>query len=110
MKTSNPPTAFLLVIRREFTTPARYRVYLLGTAFVVLAITGLMLLQTLVFNRQNATPALKVGFTDQAQALAQPLNGSAPAYAAAVYQTGGLTYPPITSPSSSAKVMAVSSS
>ena len=55
MKTSNPATAFLLVIQREFTTRARSRVYLLGTAFVVLAIAGLMLLQTLVFNRQNAT-------------------------------------------------------
>ena len=80
MRTSNPSTAFLLVIRREFTTRARSRVYLLGTAFVVLAIAGLMLLQTLVFNRQNATPVLKVGFTDQAQALAQPLNGSAPTF------------------------------
>lgn len=90
MKTSNPATAFLLVIRREFTTRARSRVYLLGTAFVVVAIAGLMLLQTFVFNRQNATPALKVGFTDQAQALAKPLNGSAPAFGVKVTVRQGI--------------------
>jgi ABC-2 type transport system permease protein len=64
-----------LVARREFVTRARSRVFMVGTALLVIGIPGFIFLQTQVLSR---TATLQVGFQGQAQALAASLVAAAP--------------------------------
>ena len=61
----------LLIIRREFTTRVRSRFFIFGTIIFMALLAGYIVLQALVFSK--ATTTVKVGFTSDAVALAQPL-------------------------------------
>jgi ABC-2 type transport system permease protein len=63
---------FYLITRREFLTRIRSRFFLIGTAVLVVLLTGFILFQAYVLNRATAT-TLNVGFVGASQSLAQPL-------------------------------------
>ncbi|HEX6489299.1 MAG TPA: ABC transporter permease [Candidatus Dormibacteraeota bacterium] len=60
-----------LVARREFLARVRSRVFLIGTAVLVILVCGYIVLQAEVFSRSGTS--FNVGFTGPAQGLAQPL-------------------------------------
>lgn len=60
-----------LVARREFLARVRSRVFLIGTAVLVVLVCGYIVLQAEVFSRSGTS--FNVGFTGAAQGLAQPL-------------------------------------
>ncbi|HEY0493456.1 MAG TPA: ABC transporter permease, partial [Candidatus Dormibacteraeota bacterium] len=66
-----------LIARREFVTRVRTRVFIIGTAVVLLALTGFVLLQTVVLKKQDTAVTYKVAFVGQAQQLADPLTAAA---------------------------------
>lgn len=66
---------FVLVVRREFTTRVRSRFFIFGTIIFMALLAGYITLQALVFSK--ATTTVKVGFTSDAQVLAQPLRAAA---------------------------------
>ncbi|MGH7764054.1 MAG: ABC transporter permease [Candidatus Dormibacteraceae bacterium] len=66
---------FYLICRREFITRVRTRIFLAGTVVLMVLLVGYILLQGLVFNRSTAT--VNVGFTGNAQVLAQALRAAA---------------------------------
>jgi ABC-2 type transport system permease protein len=63
---------FYLITRREFLTRIRSRFFLIGTAVLVVLVTGFILLQAYVLNRATTT-TLNVGFVGASQSLAKPL-------------------------------------
>ena len=63
-----------LIVRREFVTRVRSRLFLIATGLLLVLVAGYIAVQALVFNR--AVTTVTVGFTGQAQALAQPLKAS----------------------------------
>lgn|SRR5579864_339342 len=60
-----------LIARREFVTRVRSRFFVIGTAVFMILLAGYIVLQALVIGR--AVTTVKVGFTGDAQVLAQPL-------------------------------------
>ena len=66
---------FLLVVRREFITRVRSRFFIFGTIVFMALLAGYITLQALVLSK--ATTTVKVGFTSDAQVLAQPLRTAA---------------------------------
>lgn len=64
-----------LIARREFISRVRSRFFLIGTVVVMVVLAGYIVLQTAVIGR--AVTTVKVGFTPEAQALAQPLKTAA---------------------------------
>ena len=64
-----------LIARREFVTRVRSRFFIFGTVVFAVLLAGYIVLQALVISR--ATTTVKVGFTGDAQALAQPLKSAA---------------------------------
>ena len=63
-----------LIARREFMTRIRSRFYLIGTAVLVVALVGFIVLQADVINKSSTT--LTVGFVGASQVLAKPLAAS----------------------------------
>ncbi|HSS61237.1 MAG TPA: ABC transporter permease [Candidatus Limnocylindrales bacterium] len=66
-----------LVARREFLTRVRSRFYIFGTLIFMILLAGYIVLQAFVLGRMTTT--VKVGFSGDAQALAQPLQAVAKA-------------------------------
>src|SRR5205823_2498997 len=66
--------AVLLVARREFRTRVRTKSFVIGTAVIILMLVGLVLLQTLLFDRANHST---VGLAGQATALSAPQRDTA---------------------------------
>jgi ABC-2 type transport system permease protein len=60
-----------VIARREFVTRARSRFFIGGTVLFALLLAGYIVLQATVISK--ATTTVKVGFSGDAQALAQPL-------------------------------------
>ena len=60
-----------LIARREFITRVRSRVFIASTVLFALLLAGYIVLQALVISK--ATTTVKVGFSGDAQSLAQPL-------------------------------------
>jgi ABC-2 type transport system permease protein len=65
---------FYLIARREFLTRIRSRFFLIGTAVLVVALAGFIVLLAVVINRSTTT--VQVGFVGASQALAKPLAAS----------------------------------
>jgi ABC-2 type transport system permease protein len=65
---------FYLIARREFLTRVRSRFYLIGTAVLMAALAGFIVLLAVVNNRNTTT--VQVGFVGASQALAKPLAAS----------------------------------
>jgi ABC-2 type transport system permease protein len=63
-----------LIARREFITRVRSRFYLIGTAVLMIALAGFIVLQADVINKSSTT--LTVGFVGASQVLAKPLAAS----------------------------------
>ena len=63
-----------LVARREFLTRVRSRFFTIGTILLMLLLSGYIVLQAEVISRSVTT--VKVGFTGDAQVLAQPLQAA----------------------------------
>ena len=66
-----------LIARREFITRVRSRFFIIGTILFAALLAGYIVLQALVISR--ATTTVKVGFSGDAQVLAQPLKTAAAA-------------------------------
>ena len=66
-----------LIARREFITRVRSRFFIVGTILFAALLAGYIVLQALVISR--ATTTVKVGFSGDAQVLAQPLKTAAAA-------------------------------
>ena len=64
-----------LIARREFITRVRSRFFLIGTLLFAALLAGYIVLQAVVIGR--ATTTVKVGFSGDAQVLAQPLKAAA---------------------------------
>ena len=64
-----------LIARREFITRVRSRFFLIGTLLFAVLLAGYIVLQAVVIGR--ATTTGKVGFSGDAQVLAQPLKAAA---------------------------------
>ena len=64
-----------LIARREFVTRIRSRFFIIGTVVFAALLAGYIVLQALVISR--ATTTVKVGFSGDAQVLAQPLKTAA---------------------------------
>ena len=64
-----------LIARREFITRVRSRFFLIGTVLFAALLAGYIVLQAVVIGR--ATTTVKVGFSGDAQVLAQPLKAAA---------------------------------
>ena len=64
-----------LVARREFLTRARSRFFMIGTVVLMLLLAGYVVLQDRVLS--HATTTVKIGFSGDAQVLAQPLTAAA---------------------------------
>ncbi len=60
-----------LIARREFLTRVRSRFFIVGTVLFAILLAGYIVLQAVVISR--ATTTVKIGFSGDAQALAQPL-------------------------------------
>src|SRR3984893_15859460 len=75
----SPVPAVLLIARREFVTRVRTRVFVIGTAIVLVALAGYLAFQELVINKQGPVSTYKVAFLGAAQSLADPLAASAKA-------------------------------
>ena len=72
MKTS-ALTAIYLIARREFITRVRSRVFVIGTALIIVGIVGYVGLQVLLLQRQGTTtPTFTVAFLGETQQLADP--------------------------------------
>jgi ABC-2 type transport system permease protein len=67
-----------LIARREFLSRVRTKVFIFGTALMVIVLAAYIVVQVLVFARSSSTP-FKVGLTGQAEVLANPLRASASA-------------------------------
>jgi ABC-2 type transport system permease protein len=65
----------LLIARREFITRVRSRFFIVGTVLFAALLAGYIVLQALVISK--ATTTVDVGFSGDAQALAQPLKSIA---------------------------------
>ena len=74
-----PVSAVLLIARREVLTRVRTRVYLIGTALILLAIAGYVVFQETVLGKQGNVNTYKVAYLDDAQSLADQLAASAKA-------------------------------
>ncbi len=68
-----------LIARREFITRVRSRFFIIGTIVFAALLAGYIVLQAVVIS--HATTTVKVGFTGDAQVLAQPLKAAAAAEA-----------------------------
>ena len=64
-----------LIARREFITRVRSRVFVVGTVVFAALLAGYIVLQAVVISR--ATTSVDIGFSGDAQALAQPLKTAA---------------------------------
>src|SRR3984893_7397999 len=81
----SPLTAVLLIARREFVTRVRTRVFVIGTAIVLVALAGYLVFQELVINKQGNVSTYKVAYLGgEAQTLAVPLAASAKALGLAI--------------------------
>jgi ABC-2 type transport system permease protein len=60
-----------LIARREFVTRVRSRFFIFGTVIFAVLLAGYIVLQAVVISR--ATTTVKIGFSGDAQTLAQPL-------------------------------------
>jgi len=69
-----PNQGVYLVARRELATRVRGRTFRIGTVLMVLLLTGYVLLQAFVLNKQ--TSVTTVGLVGPAQTLARPLRTS----------------------------------
>ena len=67
-----------LVARREFVTRIRGKVFVIGTVVAVGLVGLYVLLQLVVIDHINTTTTYHVGFSGQAQSLAQPFVAAAP--------------------------------
>ena len=74
-----PLSTVFLIARREFVTRIRTRAFIIGTAVVLLALGGYIVLQVLVFSKQSNVNTYKVAYMGEAQSLADPLAASAKA-------------------------------
>jgi ABC-2 type transport system permease protein len=72
-------SAIVMIARREFVTRVRTRVFIIGTALVLLAVAGYVVFQQLVLSKQGHGNTYKVAFVGEAQSLADPLVASAKA-------------------------------
>lgn len=68
---AGPLRTVYLVARREFLTRARTRFFLIGTVVFMVLLAGYIVLQAYVLGK--ATTTVKIGFSGDAQVLAQPL-------------------------------------
>ena len=75
----SPARSVALIARREFVTRVRTRVFLIGTALVLLALVGYVVFQQLVLSKQGSVNTYKVAYFGEAQSLADPLAASAKA-------------------------------
>jgi ABC-2 type transport system permease protein len=66
---------FLLIVRREFLTRARSRLFIGGTVLLMVLTVGYIVVQDLFIGK--AVTTVKVGFDSSAQVLAQPLTAAA---------------------------------
>ena len=80
----SPVSAVLLIARREFLTRVRTRVFVIGTAVVLVALAGYLVFQELVINKQGNVNTYKVAYLGEAQSLADPLATSAKALGLAI--------------------------
>jgi ABC-2 type transport system permease protein len=78
------PRAVALIARREFVTRVRTRVFIIGTALVLIAIVGYLVFQNLVLSKQGPSKTYKFAYFGEAQSLADPLTASAKALGIAV--------------------------
>jgi ABC-2 type transport system permease protein len=69
--TSDALRTFYLIARREFLTRVRSRFFLIGTAVLMVALAGFIVLLAVVNNRSTTT--VQVGFVGASQALEKPL-------------------------------------
>ena len=60
-----------LIARREFTTRVRSRFFIFGTVLFAVLLAGYIVLQAVVISRVTTT--VKIGFSGDAQTLAEPL-------------------------------------
>jgi ABC-2 type transport system permease protein len=88
----SPLTAVALIARREFVTRVRTRVFLIGTAVILAALAGFVVLQVLVLSKQSTVTTFKVAFLGEAQSLADPLNAASKGLQFKIerHQVGGL--------------------
>ncbi len=84
-----PISAVVMVARREFVTRVRTRVFIIGTALVLLALGGYVVLQQLVLSKQGHTYTYKVAFLGEVQSLADPFVASAKALGLTVETSPG---------------------
>ena len=75
----SPVSAVFLIARREFVTRVRTRVFIIGTALILLAIVGYVVLQQTVLSKPGNVNTYKVAYLGEAQSLADPLAASAKA-------------------------------
>ena len=80
----SPVSAVFLIARREFVTRVRTRVFIIGTALILLAIVGYVVLQQTVLSKPGNVNTYKVAYLGEAQSLADPLAASAKALGLAV--------------------------
>jgi ABC-2 type transport system permease protein len=74
-----PLSAVVLIARREFVTRVRTRVFIIGTALVLVALAGYLVFQVLVISKQGGVTTYKVAYLGEAQSLADPLAASSKA-------------------------------
>jgi ABC-2 type transport system permease protein len=74
-----PVSVVLLIARREVLTRVRTRVFIIGTALILVAIAGYVVLQQTVLSKQGNVNTYKVAYLGEAQSLADPLATSAKA-------------------------------
>jgi ABC-2 type transport system permease protein len=79
-----PASAVVLIARREFVTRVRTRVFIIGTALILVAIAGYVVLQATVLSKQGNVNTYKVAYLSEAQSLADPLAASAKALGLAI--------------------------
>ena len=72
--------AIFLIARREFLTRVRTRVFIIGTAVIVVGIAGYLALQILVINKSNNTTTDTMAFNGPAATLAQPMTAAAASF------------------------------
>jgi ABC-2 type transport system permease protein len=80
----SPVSAVFLIARREFVTRVRTRVFIIGTALILVAIVGYVVLQQTVLSKPGNVNTYKVAYLGEAQSLADPLAASAKALGLAV--------------------------
>ena len=72
-------TPVFLIARREFVTRVRTRVFVIGTALIIVGIVGFVALQVLLLSKQSSNPTFKVAFLGETQQLANPFVAGAKA-------------------------------